>query len=500
MNTSTLSLYLFVLFFIAMSQTVKASPWIDASDLYTRIDIQNLANAGVITAPVITFPLMWAAISDDLEKANTKDLPIYLVSAHSRLINKYRQIKANKNQQEIKLSLASVTKRFNSFGTSQHEKAQLSLSVEGMYDNWFGKLSTQFRKSPADGESKTHDNSQIAYLAGNWMIKLGSYQQWWGPGWDSSLILSNNSRPLPAIGLSRYNSKAFDSQWLSWIGPWTFTAQMAKLESNRIVPNALLWSTRGTIRPLSALEIGLSWSMQWAGEGQPNSLKDFVRSATGQEECANGASDCDSSLNTKIGNHLAGVDIRWSTNIAGVPIALYGQTIGEDAVKYIEPADKAYIFGIDSHIPFNNPIHVFAEYTETQVACGESSALNCYYEHSIYRTGYRYQRRALGTSFDNDAKIWTLGLSQQNDKGHKWSAKLRLGKLNSDNNDPYPNTPSLGNQVAKVSEELSQLELAYHFPLFKGLLSMSADISYSSFIDKASESKVDVFASWEYRY
>lgn len=500
MNTTRFSLYLFLLFITLMSQIVKASPWIDASDLYTRIDIQNLANAGVITAPVTTFPLMWAAISDDLEKANTNDLPIYLVSAHSRLMNKYKQIKNNKNQQKIKLSLASDTKRFNSFGSSQHEKAQLSLSVEGMYGNWFGKLSTQFRKSPIDGESKTLDNSQIAYLAGNWMIKVGSYQQWWGPGWDSSLILSNNARPLPALGLSRYNSKAFDSPWLSWIGPWTFTAQMAKLESERAIPNALLWSSRATIRPLTSLEVGLSWSMQWAGDGQPRSIKDFARSITGQETCANGASTCDPSLNTKLGNHLAGIDIRWSTNVAGVPLALYGQTIGEDAVQYVKPADKAYLFGIDSFIPLKNPIHIFAEYTETQVACGTSSALNCYYEHSTYKTGYRYQRKALGTSFDNDAKIWTLGLSQQNDNGHKWSAKLRLGKLNSDNKDIYPNTPALGNQVSKISEELSQLELNYHLPLFQGLLSIGGDMSHSRFIDKASKNDVNIFTSWEYRY
>ena len=501
MNFSKIHLCLLLFLISTSSSLVNASPWIDASDLYTRIDIQNLANAGVIKAPVTTFPLMWAAISDDLEKANTTNLSAHLVDAHRRLIAKYRQIKKNKNQQKIKLSFGNDQKRFNSFGSSQQEKGQVSLSVEGMYGNWFGQLTTQYRKSPIDGESKNIDNSQIAYLAGNWMIKLGSYQQWWGPGWDSSLILSNNSQPLQAIGISRYNSKPFESPWLSWIGPWTLTAQMAKLESERAVPNALLWSTRATIRPITELEIGLSWSLQWAGDGQPSSLKDFFKSVTGQEECANGASTCDPSLNTKLGNHLAGIDIRWSTNIGGLPIAFYGQTIGEDAVDYIKPADKAYLFGIDSFIPFKRPVHIFAEYTETQVACGSNSqVLNCYYEHSTYKTGYRYQRKAIGTTFDNDAKVWTLGLSQQTGNGHKWSAKLRLGTLNSDNKDAYPNTPSLGNQVTKVAEKLSQLELTYHIPLLKGLFSISTDISHSRFIDKEDKNSVDVFANWEYRY
>ena len=30
-------------------------------------------------------------------------------------------------------------------------------------------------------------------------LRLSVTDRWWGPGWDGSLILSNNARPIPAI-------------------------------------------------------------------------------------------------------------------------------------------------------------------------------------------------------------------------------------------------------------------------------------------------------------
>ena len=59
---------------VLFSSQLIASPWIDASDLFLRHHIQQLADAGVITAPVTTYPLMWGAINNDLLKANSKSL------------------------------------------------------------------------------------------------------------------------------------------------------------------------------------------------------------------------------------------------------------------------------------------------------------------------------------------------------------------------------------------------------------------------------------------
>ena len=487
---------------VLFSSQLIASPWIDASDLFLRHHIQQLADAGVITAPVTTYPLMWGAINNDLLKANSKSLSPKLSNSYANVLHYYQRAMNNDFNHQVKVGLASNPKRFTGFGDTHHQKGQLQLSSEYIGSFWAAKLSTQLRYKPQGGQTLTFDNSYLAATYGNWIIRAGAIPQWWGPGWDSSLIMSNNARPLPALSLSRNNSAAFETPWLNWIGPWTFTAQMAKMESSRHVPNALLWSTRATIRPLNQLEIGASWSIQWGGQGQPNSIKDFLKAATSQEVCANGAASCDASMHTKIGNQLAGFDIRWSDSLFGIPFSVYGQTIGEDAVKYIKPADKAYTFGIDTVVQWQQlPIRIFVEYTETQVACGaDKNSLNCYYEHGTYYTGYRYHQKSLGTSYDNDAKIVTLGLLVQSSSGHSWHSKVRVGKLNSDNRDRFPNNPESGNTVTKIAEEIVQLELQYQLPLFNGLLSLGADASHSTFQQKSADNTFNADISWQYRY
>ena len=72
---------------------------------------------------------------------------------------------------------------------------------------------------------------------------------------------------------------------------------MAKLESTRVIPDALLWSTRVNFRPVQQLEIALSWSAQWAGKGQPSSASDFIDMIAGDTKCVDGTSNCDSPCN-----------------------------------------------------------------------------------------------------------------------------------------------------------------------------------------------------------
>ena len=48
-----------------------AAPWVEPDDLALRNDIQLLADIGLLTAPVTTYPLMWNAIKDDILSAYT---------------------------------------------------------------------------------------------------------------------------------------------------------------------------------------------------------------------------------------------------------------------------------------------------------------------------------------------------------------------------------------------------------------------------------------------
>ncbi len=104
------------------------------------------------------------------------------------------------------------------------------------------------------------------------MLSLGYMDRWWGPGWDGSLILGTNHRPVPAIAIERQESTPMDVAVLRWLGPWRFVTFMGQLEGDRDYDNALLFGMRIELRPLPSLQIAASRTAQWCGDGRPCDL------------------------------------------------------------------------------------------------------------------------------------------------------------------------------------------------------------------------------------
>ncbi len=515
------SLALLPLLFLSAS---FAAPWIEPDDLALRNDIQLLADSGIITAPVTTYPLMWSAIKDDILSANISLLSDEQAQALNHVRYNYKYASGHQNITKKSIYLASSANRFTSYGNDNFDQGNIELSDEFFVGNLAGKLQVNYRMGLDDnptlnqGSDVNLDGSYLAYKLGNWILSAGAIERWWGPGIDTNLIMTTNSRPLPSVAITRDNSAAFETPWLSWIGPWTLTAQMAQLEESREVPNTLMWSTRATIRPFRGLEIGGSWSLQWAGEGQPSSLSDFLKAITGGQECADGELSCDPSLNTQLGNHLAGYDIRWSDSAFNLPYALYYQTIGEDGSPNMGLiTDKAYLYGIETRFTlFNQRILANLEYTDTQVACsGDSPTLNCFYEHGTYKSGYRHYRRTIGSTYDNDAQTLVATFLIQTTAGNSWQLKFRKVQLNTDNIDRFPDDINLGNPVSKVAEDVLQFDGQYKFIAFDSRFTLGMIVTKSSLANSSlgiNESSLgdeteyeegtefDAYIKWEYRF
>ena len=509
-----------VFFSILFIKTSFAAPWVEPDNLALRNDIQLLADSGIITAPVTTYPLMWNAIKKDILSANISSLNDAQVQALYHVRYNFRYATDNQNITKKSIYLASNANRFTSYGNDNFDKGNIELSDEFFVGNLAGKLQINYRIGLDDnpdlnqGSNANLDGSYLAYKLGNWVLSAGAIERWWGPGMDTNLIMTTNARPLPALTITRDNSDAFETPWLSWIGPWTLTAQMAQLEEDRAVPDTLMWSTRATIRPFRGLEIGTSWSFQWAGEGQPSSMKDFFKILTGGLECANDQADCDSSLNTYQGNHLAGYDIRWSDTILDLPYALYFQTLGEDGSPNAGIiTDKADMYGIETRFTFFGQ-HILAnlEYTDTQVACsGDSPTLNCFYEHGLYKSGYRYYQRTIGSTYDNDAETLVATILIQTTAGNSWQLKIRSAQLNTDNIDRHPTDINLGNPVSKVAEDVLQFDGQYKFIALDSRFTLGVIVTNSKFANN-NEGKVtdattyedgtelDAYIKWEYRF
>ncbi|WP_165726941.1 capsule assembly Wzi family protein [Pseudoalteromonas sp. SA25] len=505
-----------------MSASVNAEPWVKPDDYGLRADIQQLADAGVILAPVTTYPLMWKSFISDVESMPLEQLSPSLQDALLRVKHRYKS--ENSSSHSLQLSAFAATDPIivTSFGATNTQETELSAAYAYLGDNFAAKVAINYRKDGkkclVDGKTTDDivtneqaltdcndtslDDSYLAYRLGNWIFRAGAVEQFWGPGVDNSLIMSGNAKPLPALSVTREKSTAFDTPWLSWIGQWSFTAQMAKLESTRVIPDALLWSTRVNFRPIQQLEIALSWSAQWAGDGQPGSAGDFIDLITGKTICVDNNDNCATQLGSKIGNQLAGIDVRWSGVLFNQSYALYASTIGEDSGSYFKPVDRAYLFGVQTtQRIYEQNILINLEHIDTGVACfigTDENIENCYYEHPSleYKSGYRYHGRTIGSTYDNDTQSVVLTLLGQLSNGDDWQVKLRNVDYNSDNSDLYPNNPDLGNTITKTGFNSKQLELRYR------MLSMGGRVTLGAFASNndGAENDTSAFAKYEYNF
>ncbi|QYK01297.1 capsule assembly Wzi family protein [Shewanella psychrotolerans] len=480
---------------LLLSSLANSAPWVDVSDIYLRADIQALADAGVITVPVNTYPLMWSGIGSDLSKVEPSVLSPGLATAFARVNFYYRNAVENRGNARIKLAGGSDPARFQHFGSDYREKTDLQASYEYLGDRFAFKLAASAHYDPFDEKEVRLDDSYVAVALGNWMVTAGAIEQWWGPGFDSALHRSNNARPRPSVMLSRNNPKAFETPWLSWIGPWTLTAGVSILEEERAVPDTLLWNFRGTLRPIQQLEIGFSWSTQFCGEGQECSFESVLKSITGQRDCRNaGEAGC-----TNYGNQVAGYDIRYSDTWFNVPIGLYYEQTCEDA-KSAAPwdiVDCGHFGGVDTRFNFDSSQYkLFFEYTDTMVACGlDLNSFNCMYEHSDYKSGSRYYSRSYGSTYDSDANVYVLGLIGQFANSQGFTSLLRFAQLNKDGktvNNSWAPQPR--------KEDLLMLEFSYRLPIWKGMMSLGGTVSQSEFEADESDTNATLFGSYEYRF
>lgn len=471
--------------------STQAAWWIEPTDLPLRADIQLLADTGIILQPVTTFPLMWSGVKSDLDNAAESPMTEYQKNAFHRVMQAY-----NNDYQAVILSASSSAAneqaRFIGYGNDYRDKAEVEFAAEVTQDWFSGRLAVSYHYDSIDGNESRLDNSFAAVKLGNWIVTGGAVQKYWGPGWDSGLIQTTNARPMPGVILSRHNSNAFKTPWFNWIGPWTFTTSFSQMEGDRYVPDTQHWGGRGTLKPISKLEVGFSWTMQWGGEGYGNSLSDWW------DGLANGGVAESDEINGQE-NMLAGYDFRWSDTAWGVPYGIYYERIHEDYHKGKNRLINASnMGGIDVYI-VDLSTRFFVEYSDTAAACGlNPDVYNCMYEHGFYQDGYRYYGKSLGSTYDNDSRVVVLGGITQLEHDQSLNTKLRYAKLNFDGVDT--GRPAGGNPVsAGRYERLYQLDASYHRPFYQGILKLGSTVGYSQYpeIDTGSDWETTFYVVWE---
>jgi len=481
--------------------TIKAEPWIDTSDIYLKANIQLLADAGFITTPTTTYPLMWHDINRDIKSLHAAALTKQQQNAFYYIKHQFKL--AKRNQVRIKGQVGVENTRFTSFGDSFRETNSLQIQTSTMIGNIASNVSFSYYPDAENkSDKKRWDNSYLAAFLGNWVVSVGKQDRWFGPTWDTSLSLTNNARPITALTLTRKSAEPITVPFTEHQVPWTVTTFMGKMDDTRVVKDTLLWGFRFNFKPLKNLEFGITRLAQWGGEGRPQDLKTFWNVLIGKDNCGAGGLDC--SGNNEPGNQQAGWDMRYSFNLFDTQMGLYGQYFAEDGANEggLKMVTKAEVQGgFDMHIDiFSNPSTVFLEITDSYGDCNTGAGIgNCYYEHHIYKTGMRFEGRTLGSLYDNDAKSIVLGAISQLNTNTRLTTKFRYLDLNYDNNDKAPDDPIIGNPLTSIAEEMLMLSSSVQHNYKNWRFTLGADISQSTFKDDL-DKETDINASFTVEY
>jgi len=416
-----------IAFGLAVSGGATAEPWIAPGDVRLRHDIQMLSDAGLLTGPSVSWPIGWSHVARELAHIDTATLTAGQQAAVGRLrALAQRAMRAGDIGLNAGLAGAVDPTQLRTFEDAPREEGEATLSADWLGSRFAWKLSATVVADPDDDQTFRPDGSYVAMSLGKWMLSAGYLDRWWGPGWEGSLILSNNARPLPTIAFDRNEPTPFETKWLSWLGPWRLSTYMGQYESDRDYENPLMWGLRMEFRPHPTLQVGVSRTAQWCGDGRPCGLDTFWDLLVGNDN-----RDDDLTVDEEPGNQLGGFDVRWSWPGGRVPLALYAQGIGEDEAG-VMPSKYVGLFGAEMWGDVaGGSWRAHVEYADT--ACdflNDPPEFGCAYTHGIYTSGYRYRGRVQGHSMDADGESIGVGLLFIERAGHRWDLLVRNQKIN----------------------------------------------------------------------
>jgi hypothetical protein len=471
----------------AVCPAMAASGWFESGDLALRTDLLLLNDAGIVRVPVNSWPIPRAAVAYALQNAKEHFATNAAVAA---ALQRVRARLAQSDRVAIDAHVtAGAPGLLRDFQEIGREDAEVGGRVAWNTQRFSASLSLAAVSDPEDDQQLRADGSHATLAVGNWLLSANTLDRFWGPSHESSLILSNNARPMPTFMVERAEARPFDSRWLSWLGPWRLSFGLSQMEDERVdIDSPLFMAWRVTVMPFRDVEIGFSRTAQFCGEELVCDVNSFFNMLAGNDNVG-----IDTTAATEPGNQMAGFDIRVNSPIGNLPYAIYGQYIGEDESSYL-PAKYLGQLGFEVWHSFGDGgiVQAFAEYANT--TCSALSARGPYYDCAYNQgrfdvEGYRYRGRVLGYTTDSDAESYALGAVYVDPRGDSWNATLRASRLNHDGVDPR-------NTVSAAPADYGAAELGWRGRWLGGELSV--DLGAEMLRPEGADRNVDPygFVSW----
>lgn len=390
-------------------------PWLEVGDSSLRSDVEILAAHGLIVGSTTTWPLPAGGILAGLADPDAiRQQPAYVQAAAARVL---AALDHKGVSGTVDARLTNQTDVVRGFDDQARNQSDISAGVEWAGDGLNARLKLG-EQSRVDGQQGrvALDGSYVSGRLDNWLIYGGLVDQWYGPGWNSSLILSNNARPFPKIGIMRDDPHAFETPWLSWLGPWQINVMGGVLDDSRYASDTGYVATRVSIMPLTGLELAMSRNMMVCGSG--HSCNPLVSYFHFNNSDADPNNDADSST----------LELKYSGAIGPVLVSPYAQFYNRDTGPFTH-SYTSHLYGTSVAGPFGSDgarWRVTAEYTNSVPTLDFLGGGNFYgAAYNSYRypaDGFRYDDRALGFSLDSDSKLLSLAASLTDTRG--WTYRL----------------------------------------------------------------------------
>ena len=409
------------LFMLSASSGFAQGIVVNNEDL--RSDLNWLNQQGVIQISTSTWPMSGDEIQRALSQARISQ------PAQQKVVDSVlASLKADNHMAKVSLYAATDKKQFPQ-AYAESNKAQyvgaLELNAGGV--NWDAKLKINVEQDPLIDNGQDRDiNVEGSYLAGKlwnqWLI-AGQMPTYWGPGHDGSLIRGDASRPVYGLTMQRADQSAFESKWLSWIGPWQYQAFAGQLDDYDAVPDAKLIGLRVTAQPLPYLELGASRAFQWGGESRPESFDSFWDAVIGKDNVYGDTPNPS--------NQVAGFDARLNLQpLLQVPMGVYAQYAGEDEAGGV-PAKKMYLAEVDYSSSYQNmPFQLYTEWADTRT---NGKAQGITYNHSVYKGGFYQHGYPLAHAMGGDGQMISVGGDIRFDRINRMNARILFAKSNESN-------------------------------------------------------------------
>lgn len=425
---------IFFQFLLLVSLVSHASPWFNFDD-YEIESINaglqkycNITNYRYSTSPNSLWVL--EDIKNNLKNSNvSEDCNYFVEKLEDKLLKSFST--------NISIGVQSKTD-----GLYLQEKGFRYYDANNVYMDVSSTVSNFSYKFKAIKSSKElfFDESYFSYKNNNTIFKAGRVKRWWSPSDFTSLIYSNSIRPIPTISISNYKPIHLEHKFFSIIKFIDYEVFIGKLERDREIPNALIFGNRVGFHLNSNFSISLLRTAQFGGKGRVINSKTLKHMITGKDTVNRNLK-----FDEQSGNQIAGIDFSYKLSNKN-NIVIYGQYLGEDGldpiiddgwVGAIFPSKRFGLGGIsfNSRNP-DNPWKLTLEHTNT-----DSGYKNVTYNHSLYKTGYRYHNSPIGANIDGDShnsilnfdkfflnrklkvKYQKMSINQNNSTNHSLSSK-----------------------------------------------------------------------------